>query len=163
MSKPVADESVKIITQNRKARHDYHIIESFEAGIVLTGAEVKSIRNGGVSIAEGYIRPEGTELFLYGAHIQPYSHKGTPHEYQPTQRRKLLMHAQEIDRLTRRVNEKGLTLVALTLYFKKGRVKLELALAKGKASPDKRESIKKREAERDMARAMRGKPRDRGR
>jgi SsrA-binding protein len=149
------DESAgkKIMVVNRKARFDYHIVEVFEAGLVLTGQEIKSIRDGGASLAESYIRPKRSELFLVGCHIQQYSHSSLK-EYDPVRERKLLMHRSEIEKLSHKVESKGFTLVPLSLYLKDGYAKLELALAKGKAAPDKRDSTKEREANRDMARAM---------
>lgn len=151
MSKAAADISEKLVVQNKKARFDYHIIESFEAGIVLTGAEIKSVRLGEVSLSESFVRPEKGEVFLFGAHIKPYSFNGDK-EYDPTRRRKLLMHRHEIDKLRGRVEQKGLTIVPLKLYLKRGRAKLEIGLAKGKNAPDKRQTMKERESKREMAR-----------
>jgi len=143
----------KIIAANRKARFDYHILDTFEAGLVLTGAEIKSIRTGEVTIAEAYVRPQGGELFLLNAYIKPYSHSGDP-EYDPRRARKLLMHKREIVRLSRELETKGTTIVPLQLYLKSGRAKIEIALGKGKAAPDKRQDIKKRESQREIAREM---------
>jgi SsrA-binding protein len=155
MSKSAPDAAGhKVIVVNKKARFDYHILETFEAGIVLSGAEIKSVRAGGVSLNQSFIFPYGEELFLQGAHIAPYSHSGAL-EYDPTRKRKLLLHRHEIDKLRARVEQKGLTIVPLQLYLKRGRAKLEIALAKGKADPDKRDSIKEREGKREVARAMR--------
>ena len=154
MSKSVqADESVKIIAVNKRARFDYHIIETFEAGMVLTGAEIKSIRAGGVSIAESYVSPARGEVFLLGANITLYSHSGLK-EYDPIRKRKLLLHAHEIAKLQSKVGEKGYTIVPLKIYLKNGRAKIEIALAKGKDAPDKRQSIKAKEGKREIDRAM---------
>lgn len=139
----------KLITVNKKARFQYHILETFEAGIVLTGSEIKSIRNGNISIAESYIRPHMNDLMLIGAHIKEYEF--TKHEkVDPTRPRKLLLHKTEIDKLRGRVDTKGLTIVPLSVYLKRGRAKVEIALAKGKQAPDKRQSIKERDAEREI-------------
>ena len=154
--KEVEPSGSKVIAVNRKARFDYHVIETFEAGLVLTGAEMKSIRGGGISLAESYIQPIRGELFLLNAHIPPYAHSGLK-EYDPLRKRKLLMHLEEIDKLRGRVEQKGLTLVPLSLYLKRGYAKLELALVKGKAGPDKRQSIKERDSKRELARVMKSK------
>lgn len=146
-------DGFSVIANNKKARFLYHIIETFEAGLVLTGAEIKSIRQGGITLNESYVLPYGNELFLHAAHIAPYSHSGAL-DYDPVRKRKLLLHAHEIEKLKTRVEAKGLTIVPLRLYLKKGRAKLEIALAKGKDAPDKRDSIKERESKRDVARAM---------
>lgn len=145
----------KIVAQNRKARFNYHIVEVCEAGIALTGAEVKSVREGKASITESYISPSGDELFLVGAHIPPYVRSGTLAEmYDPIRKRKLLLHRSEITKLIERVEAKGCTLVPLSLYFKNGRLKVEVALAKGKAAPDKRDTNKARDAKREIDRAI---------
>jgi len=145
--------SIKIVTVNKKGRFRYHLFESFEAGIVLSGTEIKSIREGGVSIEESYVRPEEDALYWIGAHINPYSHSDNQ-DYNPTRTRKLLMHKHEIDKLRGRVEAKGLTIVPVKLYLKRGRAKLEIALAKGKDAPDKRKTIKERELKRETERAM---------
>jgi SsrA-binding protein len=142
----------QIISTNRKARHRYHILESFEAGIQLTGREIKSIREGNVSIEESYIRPEAGEVFWVGAHIKPYTRTDS-WEYNPTRARKLLLRKSEIEKLTSRVATKGLTVVPLQLYLKRGKAKLEIALARGKDAPDKREAIREREDKREADRA----------
>ncbi|MBX7143425.1 MAG: SsrA-binding protein SmpB [Oligoflexia bacterium] len=147
------ESNIKVIALNKKARFQYHIIEACEAGLVLTGAEIKSVRLGQVTITESYVMPWNGELFLHGAHIAPYSHSGA-REYDPTRKRKLLLHKHEIEKFTGRVEAKGLTIVPLRLYLKGGRAKLEIALAKGKDAPDKRESIKSREGKREMERAL---------
>jgi SsrA-binding protein len=146
-------ESVKVVTANRKARFDYHIIETFEAGLVLTGAEIKSIRAGEITVNEAYVRPQNGELFLLNAYIKPYSHSGDK-EYDPRRPRKLLMHKREIVKLIRELEAQGPTLVPLQVHLKDGRAKLEVALGKGKAAPDKRQDIKKREAQREVAREL---------
>jgi len=146
-------EAVKVIAANRKARFDYHILDTFEAGLVLTGAEIKSIRSGEITVNEAYVRPQGGELFLLNAYIKPYSHSGDK-EYDPRRPRKLLMHKREIEKLIRELETKGTTIVPLQLHLKNGRAKLEIALGKGKAAPDKRQDIKKREASRDIAREL---------
>lgn len=147
------NESVKIIAQNKKARFNFHIIDKFEAGVVLTGAEIKSIRQGNVTLNESYVRPIRGEVFLLGCHIKPYSFSNDTH-YDPIRPRKLLLNKNEIDKLRGRVEEKGLTIVPLSLYLKKGKAKLEIALAKGKDAPDKRDSIKERESKREMSRHL---------
>jgi SsrA-binding protein len=146
-------EGEKILAANRKARFDYHILDTFEAGLVLTGAEIKSMRSGEMSISESYVRPERGELYLLNAHIQPYSHSGDK-EYDPRRPRKLLMHRKEIDRLIRELDTKGTTIVPLQVHLRKGRAKVQIGLGKGKAAPDKRQDIKKREINREIARAM---------
>ncbi|MCB0329911.1 MAG: SsrA-binding protein SmpB [Bdellovibrionales bacterium] len=143
----------KVVADNRKARFNYHLEEFFEAGIVLTGGEIKSIRDGGVSLGESYIVPHKGELFLINAHIKPYKFD-TQTKEEPTRRRKLLMHKREIEKLTGRVEAKGYTIVPVKLYLKRGRAKLEIALAKGKDIGDKRETTKAREAKREAERAL---------
>jgi SsrA-binding protein len=145
----------KVIAINRKALHDYHILESVEAGLVLTGTEIKSIRLGRVSLREAFARAdEHGELWLHGTHIAQYPAAGR-FNHEPTRKRKLLLHRGEARELTSALEEKGLTLVPLRLYLKNGRAKVELALARGKRAHDKREAIAKREAERQMQRAVR--------
>jgi SsrA-binding protein len=144
----------KTVTANRKATHDYHILETYEAGIALLGTEIKSIREGHVSIRQAYVRPQGDELWLVGAHIAQYAPASrTNHE--TTRPRKLLLHRKEIRELLREVQASGGTIVPLRLYLKAGRAKLEIALARGKKAYDKRHAIAKREAERAMQRAVR--------
>ncbi|MGH7822577.1 MAG: SsrA-binding protein SmpB [Candidatus Binatia bacterium] len=143
-----------VVTVNRKARHDYEILETFEAGMVLGGSEVKSLRAGRANLKDSYARVDRGEVFLWNAHISPYaaaSHFG----HEPERTRKLLLRRQEIDKLAGKVNERGLTLVPLKIYFKNGRAKVELGLGRGKKAYDKRESIKRREMERETDRAMR--------
>jgi SsrA-binding protein len=144
---------VKVIAQNKKARFEYHFIESYEAGLVLSGAEIKSVRGGGISLNEAYVRPNNGELFLIGAHIKAYSHSDSK-DYDPLRPRKLLLHKNEIDKLRVRVETKGLTIVPVKVYLKGSHAKIEIALAKGKAAPDKRQSIKERESKRELARVI---------
>ena len=148
----------KNIAENRKAFHDYHILETHEAGLVLMGTEVKSIRGGHVNLRDSFARAEGGEVFVYNIHIQPYSHRGYA-DHDPIRRRKLLLHEHEIRKLVGKVVEKGMTLVPLRLYFKNGRVKVALGLAKGKQAHDKRETIKRRETDRETRAAMKEKRR----
>lgn len=142
-----------VITVNRKAYHDYHIQESFEAGIVLKGSEIKSIRAGKVNLSDAYARPENGELWLYNSHIASYN-AASYNTHEPLRPRKLLLHRKEIDGLAGKVMQKGLTLVPLKLYIKHGVAKVELGVAKGKKVYDKREAIARRDAEREMDRAM---------
>jgi SsrA-binding protein len=144
---------IKTVATNRKAFHNYHIGESIEAGIALTGSEIKSIREGRVSLGDAYVRPDGGELWLLNMHIARYeasSYMG----HEPTRPRKLLVHRKEIDYLTGKVAEKGLTLIVTRLYLKGNIAKVEIALAKGKKLYDKREAITRREVDRELARAM---------
>ncbi|HEX7364435.1 MAG TPA: SsrA-binding protein SmpB [Dehalococcoidia bacterium] len=143
----------KTISVNRKAYHDYIILESLEAGIVLTGSEIKSIRAGRVNIRDSYARPENGELWLVNAHIAGYE-AASRFGHEPNRPRKLLLHRHQINELTAEVSQKGLTLVPLKLYIKKGTAKLELGVARGKRLHDKRESIARRETEREIERAM---------
>ncbi|MBI4536736.1 MAG: SsrA-binding protein SmpB [candidate division NC10 bacterium] len=148
-------EGVKFLAGNRKARHDYHIEETFEAGIVLQGNEVKSIRQGRANLRDGYAAFERGELFLRNCHVSPYEQAGRFHA-DPLRPRKLLMRREQLRRLIGKVEEKGLTLVPLSLYLKGPYVKVSLGLARGKKAYDRREDIKAREAEREVARASRG-------
>lgn len=143
--------TVKTIVSNRKARFEYEILDRVEAGIVLRGTEVKSVRAGQVSLQESYAEARDGELWLQGCTIQPYEH-GNINNHEPTRARKLLLHRKELDKLVRRVEEKGLTLVPLSLYFKGSNLKIELGLARGKKFHDKRETTKAREADRRMRR-----------
>lgn len=149
----MADGGVKIIAKNKKARFEYFIEDTFEAGLVLVGTEVKSLREGRASLKDSYGQIKNGEVFLVGAHITPYSH-GTHTNHEPERDRKLLLHKREIKRLYGKSRERGYTLVPLSLYFKKGRAKVEMGLGKGKAKYDKRESIKRKDEKRDMERAM---------
>ncbi|MCB0412327.1 MAG: SsrA-binding protein SmpB [Bdellovibrionales bacterium] len=146
--------SIKIIADNKKARFDYHIVETFEAGMALTGSEVKSLRAGSVNLKDSYIAFKGHEAYLQNAHISVYS-ASSYNNHEPERLRKLLLHKHELDKLSGQVQAKGLTVVPLKIYFKKGRVKLEIALVKGKDKGDKRESIKKREVNRELQRSVR--------
>src|SRR6188768_676455 len=138
----------KSIAENRKASHDYHLLESFEAGIVLLGTEVKAIREGRVNLRDSFARLENGEVFLYNVNISPYSHRGYAH-HEPLRRRKLLLHREEIRKLTGKTVAKGMTLVPVRMYLKDGRVKVAISLAKGKKDHDKRETIKRRDADRE--------------
>ncbi len=144
----------KTITVNRKASHDYHILRTLEAGISLLGTEIKSVREGKVSIREAYVRPQNGEMWLVGAHIAHYPPAGRA-QHDPARSRRLLLHRKEIRELTREVESSGLTIVPLRMYLKDGKAKLEIALAKGKKAYDKRQAIAKREAERAIGRALR--------
>jgi len=145
-------EKEKTIAQNRKARYDYFILSTHEAGIVLKGTEVKSIRAGRLNLKDSYAKVKDGELWLIGMHISPYE-QGNINNHNPERIRKLLLHEREIERLRRSIEEKGLTVVPLSLYFKNGRVKVELGLAKGKHMYDKREDRAEREVRREMDRA----------
>lgn len=153
-SEPDVTEGTKVLAKNRKARHDYHIIDSVEAGIVLKGTEVKSVRQGKIQLIDGFAKVLNGEVFLHGVHISPYE-KGGRWNVEPRRTRKLLLKKNEIMRLERQVMEKGMTLVPLAVYLKRGRVKVELGIVRGKRAFDKREAITKRDAEREMARARR--------
>ncbi len=147
-------ESFRPIAENRQARHNFFILETYEAGIELKGSEVKSLREGTVQLKEGYAHVEAGELFLEGVHISPYSHS-RKEEVNPIRSRRLLMHRREISRIQSETQQKRLTLVPLLIYFKKGRAKLELGLAKGKKVYDKRTALKEREAQRGLERVHR--------
>lgn len=146
-------EDEVLIADNRKAFHDFHILETFEAGIALLGTEVKGIREGRANLRDAFAKVERGEVWLYNVHINPYSHRGYV-DHDPKRRRRLLLHRQEIRKLIGKTVEKGLTLVPTRLYFKRGRVKVALALARGKQAHDKRESIKRREADRETRAAI---------
>ncbi len=143
----------RVKTVNRKAYHNYHIEESFETGIVLKGSEIKSIRAGKVNLSDAYARPENGELWLHNSHIASYD-AASYNTHEPVRPRKLLLHRKEIDTLTSKVVQKGLTLVPLKLYIKHGLAKLELGVARGKKVYDKRETIARRDADREVERAM---------
>ena len=147
-------EGVLVAALNKKARRDYEISDTFEAGLALLGSEVKSIRDGGMNLQESYVRVSNSELFLVDCHISPYTFAGFQAP-PPTRERKLLMHRREIERLGVAVRQKGLTLVPMRAYFKNGRCKLEVGLGKGKKLWDKREDVKAKEAKRAMDRAFR--------
>jgi len=148
-----AEDKREIIGTNRKARFNFSILETFEAGLVLKGTEVKSLRQRKVDFAESFARPRGSEMFLLGLHIAPYEH-GNIQNHEPRRPRKLLLHRRQLDRLIGSVQQKGTVLVPLSMYFKNGFAKVELGLGRGKRKVDKREDIKEREAKRDIARAM---------
>lgn len=143
----------KLIASNKKAFHDYHVLDKFEAGLALTGTEVKSLRDGAANLKDAYVTFKNGEAFLFGAHISPYTH-GNRENHEPDRTRKLLLHRREIDKLEVQVTEKGLTIVPLRLYFKGGRVKAEIGVVRGKKLYDKRETEKTREADREAAAAM---------
>ena len=143
----------KLVAQNRKARHDYHVEDTYEAGLVLTGTEVKSLRAGRASLVDGFAEVRDGELWLQGVHIPQYT-EGTWTNHEPRRARKLLLHRREIERIDARVRERGLTVVPLSLYFKDGRAKVEIALARGKRAYDKRQAIAKRQADREAAAEM---------
>ena len=149
-SKP---EGIKVVASNRKARHDYIIEESIEAGLVLTGPEIKSIRAGRVNLQDSFALIRNGEAWLVGAHIAPYKH-GNRENHEPRRERKLLLHRREIDKLAGRVQEKGWTLVPLRIYLRSGIAKVELGLARGKRQYDKRQTIAKRDYDREMRRAV---------
>ena len=147
-----------LIADNRKARHDYHLFDTFEAGIVLLGTEVKAIREGRVNLKDSYGRVVHGEVFLYNLHISPYSHRGyTTHE--PLRCRKLLLNRAEIRKLIGKTVERGLTLVPVRMYFKRGRVKVVISVAKGKKNYDKRETIRRREVDRETRAMVKGRTR----
>ena len=149
-----ADQGLKMIARNRRARHDYHIEEVYEAGLVLTGTEVKSLRAGRASLTDGFGQITDHEVWLHNVHIPEYT-QGTWTNHEPRRTRKLLMHRREIDKLASETTERGLTLVPLALYFKDGKAKVELALARGKRSYDKRHDLAARDAAREVDRALR--------
>jgi len=148
------EQGIKVIARNRRARHDYHIEDTYEAGLVLTGTEVKSLRAGRASLSEAYGQITDGELWLHGLHIPEYA-QGTWTNHEPRRARKLLLHRKEIDRLASQVAERGLTIIPLSLYFSGGRVKVELALARGKRTYDKRHDLAQRDAAREVDRALR--------
>jgi SsrA-binding protein len=156
--KPSTDKARRVITENRKARHDYHILDTWEAGVVLLGTEVKSIREGSANLRDSYARIENGEVWLLNVHISPYSHRGSS-DHSERRERKLLLHRDEIRKLVGKVAEKGLTLVPLDMYLKNGRVKVTLGLAKGKQAHDKRETIRRREVERETRAAVKSRAR----
>jgi SsrA-binding protein len=148
------DQDIKVVARNRRARHDYHIDETVEAGLVLTGTEVKSLRLGRASLTDGFGQVSDGEMWLHNVHIPEYV-QGTWTNHEPRRIRKLLLHRKEIDRLETATRERGLTLVPLSLYFKDGRAKVELALARGKRNYDKRHDLAERDAAREVDRALR--------
>ena len=159
MSEPTEREKARrVIAENRKARHDYHVLETWEGGVALLGTEVKAIREGRVNLRDSYARVDNGEVWLLNVHISPYSHRGYA-QHAELRQRKLLLHRHEIRKMLGRTKEKGLTLVPLELYFKNGRVKVLLALAKGKQAHDKRETIRRREVDRETRAAVKGRSR----
>ena len=151
---PAEDGGIKIVARNRKARHEYELLEKVEAGIVLTGTEVKSLRNGKANLEDAYAEIDRDEVWLLGCDIPEYL-QANRMNHVPKRRRKLLLHRREIDKLGAKTGEKGLTLVPLSIYFKKGMAKVEISIARGRKLYDKREAIKKQDAKRDMDRALR--------
>ena len=149
----VKEQGQKMVAQNKKARHDFHIEDTYEAGLVLVGTEVKSLRAGRASLVDGFADIEDHEIWLHGVHIPEYS-QGTWTNHSARRKRKLLLNRAEIDKIERRVNEKGLTVIPLSLYFKDGRAKVEIALAKGKKSWDKRQSLAERDANKEKEQAL---------
>jgi SsrA-binding protein len=149
-----ADQGRKVIASNRRARHDYEILDEIEAGVMLTGTEVKSLRAGRATLTEGHAQIIDGEIWLYGVHIPEYT-QGTWTNHEPRRVRKLLLHRKEIDRLARLTSEGGLTLVPLSLYFLDGKAKIELALARGRRTYDKRHELARRDAAREVERALR--------
>ncbi|MEU6313915.1 SsrA-binding protein SmpB [Streptomyces sp. NPDC047014] len=143
----------KLIAQNKKARHDYAILDTYECGLVLTGTEVKSMRQGRASLVDGFVSVEGGEAWLYNVHVPEYS-QGTWTNHSARRKRKLLMHREEIDKLERKADESGHTIVPLALYFKDGRAKVEIALAKGKKEYDKRQTLREKQDTRETNRAI---------
>jgi SsrA-binding protein len=152
------EKAQRTIADNRKAFHDFHVLDTWEAGIALLGTEVKAIREGSVNLRDSYARLENGEVWLMNVHISPYSHTGYA-RHDERRQRKLLLHRHEIQKLTGRVVEKGLTLVPLQMYLKKGRVKVVLALVKGKQAHDKRETIRRREVDRETRAAIKSRSR----
>src|SRR5687767_2900256 len=147
------EQGQKLVAQNRKARHDFHIEDTYEAGMVLQGTEVKSLRAGRASLIDGFAEVDDHEIWLHGVHIPEYT-QGTWTNHAARRKRKLLLNRAEIDKIERRINEKGLTIVPLSLYFKDGRAKIEIALAKGKKSWDKRHALAERQANRETEQAV---------
>lgn len=152
------DQAQRFIAENRKARHEYHILETMEAGIALLGTEVKAVREGRVNLRDSYARVQDGEVWLMGVHISSYSHRGYA-EHDTLRQRKLLLHRDEIRKLVGRTAEKGLTLVPLDMYFKNGRLKVSLAVAKGKLLHDKRETLRRREIDRETRAALKARQR----
>ena len=153
--RPRADDSgIKIVARNRRARHDYELLEKVEAGLVLTGTEVKSLRNGKANLEDAYAEVDRGEVWLLGCDIPEYV-QANRMNHVPKRPRKLLLHRREIDKLENKTGEKGMTLVPLSIYFKKGIAKVELCIARGRKTFDKREALKKQDAKRDIDRAMR--------
>src|SRR2546423_7824355 len=155
----MAPKGTKVVASNRRARHDYDILDTFECGIALVGSEVKSLRDGKVQLKDSYARVQDGELWLHGVHVPPYAFAHGRDGHDPERPRKLLLHRFEIDELVGRTQQESLTLVPLRLYFKDGKAKVELALARGRRNYDKRHAIAERDANREAERAMRRGPR----
>jgi SsrA-binding protein len=152
------EQARRVIAENRKARHDYHVLDTWEAGVALLGTEVKAIREGRVNLRDSYARVDRGEVWMLNVHISPYSHRGYA-AHEEMRQRKLLLHQHEIRKLVGKTAERGLTLVPLEMYFKNGRVKVLLALAKGKQAHDKRETLKRREVDRETRAAVKSRQR----
>jgi SsrA-binding protein len=153
-------DGIKIIARNRKASHDYHLEDSFESGIVLTGSEIKSIRANRISLQDGYVEARGGELWLVNVHISPYEQSGVYGKFEPMRPRKLLLHKRQIAQIASRMRERGYTVVPTMVYLKNGRAKVEIALAKGKRLYDKRAAIAKRDSEREIRQAIKDSSRE---
>lgn len=153
MSANTRNDGIKVVATNRKALHDYFVVETIEAGIALTGTEIKSVREGRVNLRDGYALIRNGEVWLHNVHIAPYTH-GNRENHEPRRERKLLLHRREINRLQSKLNERGWTLVPLRMYLRKNIAKVELALVRGKRLHDKRETIARRDADRDLRRAL---------
>jgi SsrA-binding protein len=154
MQQPAANDETTVIARNKRARHDYHILDTWEAGLVLTGTEVKSLRDGKANLSDAYAVVNGGEVFLLNLHIAPYE-QGNVFNHEPTRTRKLLLNRKEIRKMIGSVERQGLTLIPLELYFRRGRAKVALALGKGKKLHDKRATEREKDAEREIARAVR--------
>lgn len=147
-------KSVKIITRNRKAQHDYHVEQTYQAGIVLQGSEIKSIRSNNINLRDGFVQERNGELWLIGVHISPYEQASLFGHHDPTRPRKLLLHRKEIAQIIDKSRERGYTIIPIMVFLQGGRAKVEIALAKGKKQYDKRDAIAKRDADREMRRAL---------
>jgi SsrA-binding protein len=158
-SKSDRELAQKIIADNRKAAHDYHLLETFEAGVALQGTEVKAIRETGANLRDSFARVEAGEVWIYNVHISSYRNRGYA-DHEPTRRRKLLLHRHEIRKLIGKTTERGMTIVPVRMYFKNGRVKVAISLAKGKKTHDKRETIRRREADRETRAAIKSRRAD---
>jgi SsrA-binding protein len=154
VSKPAKEDGIKVVTKNKRAHFDYTIEESFEAGLVLQGSEVKALREGNANLSDSYALPKGTELYLLNCRIGEYK-PAARFQHEPKRTRKLLLHRKELDKILGRVSERGYSIIPLSLHFRNGHAKVEIALARGKTHADRREHIKERESRREMARAMR--------
>ncbi len=155
MSKSISDDGRLVVATNRKAHHDYFLEDSVEAGMVLVGSEIKSIRERRVNLREGYVQYQNGELWLLNVHIADYKQAGPHYGHDPLRPRKLLLHRREIERIAARMQEKGYALIPTLMYLKRGRAKVEIALARGKKQYDKRQDLAKRDSERQIARALR--------